>query len=128
MNCDNNMETVYILMVHFFCINSLKVPRTIINTYDRADSNFYGFSGKLATIWDNYYRHFRKLMNWSRKKQEKSWPEIWYGFYGSLFIYLGSVILGKNDVFLGTKSFLRTALMFIVIVLQKQLLQLNFNW
>ena len=31
MNCDNNMETVYILMVHFFCINSLKVPRTILN-------------------------------------------------------------------------------------------------
>ena len=71
MNCDNNMETVYILMVHFFCINSLKVPRTI-NTYDRADSNFYSFSGKLATIWDYYYRHFPKLMNWSRKKQEKT--------------------------------------------------------
>ena len=49
MNCDNNMETVYILMVHFFCINSLKVPRTI-NTYGRADSKFYSFS--------NFYSFF----------------------------------------------------------------------
>ena len=71
MNCDNNMETVYIIMVHFFCIKSLKVPPSI-NTYGRADSNFYSFSGKLATIWDYNYRHFRKLMNWSRKKQEKT--------------------------------------------------------
>ena len=71
MNCDNNMETVYILMVHFFCIKSLKVPRSI-NTYGRADSNFYSFSGKLATIWDYYYRHFRKLHELVKKKARKN--------------------------------------------------------
>ena len=35
----------------------------------------------------------------------------WDCLHGSLCIYLGSVILGKDDIFLGTKSFVGNAFM-----------------
>ena len=59
MNCDNNMETVYIIMVHFFCIKSLKVPRSI-NTYGRADSNFYNDLGLLLSSFSKAHELVKK--------------------------------------------------------------------